>query len=68
MPKLKKVKQSHVANPKTSSGDWHVSHTSLGMGDYYGTGVRQPLGKMRRGVGMIEITPKKLKEPPTSVA
>lgn len=60
-------KQSHTSNAKRGSGDWHVSHTSMGMGDYYGTGIRAKIGKMRDGMGMETVTPKQLKTPPKSV-
>ena len=61
-------KQAHTSNAKKPSGDWHVSNTSMGMGDYYGTGIRAKIGKMREGMGMQEITPKKMKTPPKSLA
>ena len=61
-------RQAHTSNTKKGSGDWHVSHSSMGMGDYYGTGVKAKLGTMRDGVGMKKITPKKLKTPPRSLA
>ncbi len=64
-----KSKTAHTANPKKSSGDWHVSHTSMGMGDYYGTGIKAKVGKMREdSVGMTAVTPKKLLKPPRSLA
>jgi len=46
----------------------HTPNTNKGMGDYYGTGVKAPLGKMREGMGMVKLTPKKLKKPPKSLA
>jgi len=47
----------------------HTANTPYGMGDNYGTGVRAKLGKMRDdSMGMIVMTPKKLKKPPKSVA
>jgi hypothetical protein len=47
----------------------HTPNTKYGMGDYYGTGVRAKLGKVREDtLGMRNITPKKLKTPPRSVA
>lgn len=62
-------KFAHTSKSKKGSGDWHVSHTSMGMGDYYGTGVKQKLGRVRDdSMGMMAITPKKLKTPPRSVA
>lgn len=65
--KAPKIKQSHTNKNKKSSGDWHVSHTSMGMGDYYGTGITAKIGKMREGVGFQEVSKSKLKTPPTSV-
>lgn len=46
----------------------HTSKSSKGMGDYYGTGARQKLGRLIEGTGMKMITPKKLKKPPKSLA
>lgn len=47
----------------------HTARSPRGMGDYYGTGIRQPLGRVRDGtMGMVKVTPKKLKTPPKSVA
>lgn len=47
----------------------HTANSPKGMGDYYGTGIRAPLGKMRDdSMGMIQVTPKKLKKPPKSLA
>ncbi len=47
----------------------HTPNTKRGVGDYYGTGIRQPFGKMRSdSLGMIAVTPKKLKKPPKSLA
>jgi len=61
-------KQAHTSNTKKSSGDWHVSNTSMGMGDYYGTGIRAKIGRMRDGMGMQEISPKQMGTPPKSLA
>lgn len=61
--------QAHVKPSKKSSGDWHVSNTSMGMGDYYGTGVKQKIGKMRSPtVGITPLSPKKMKTPPKTLA
>lgn len=47
----------------------HTAPTKYGMGTNYGTGVRAKLGKVRGDtIGMVEMTPKKLKTPPKSVA
>jgi len=47
----------------------HVMNTKYGMGDYYGTGIKQKIGRIRDdSMGMTALTPKKLKIPPKSVA
>ncbi len=51
-------------SPKTA----HTSNSKKGLGDFYGTGLRAKMGKMREGMGTIEVTPKKLKTPPKSIA
>jgi len=57
MKKLKsKVKSAHT--PKTKTG----------MGDYYGTGVKNPIGKVRDVMGMKPLGSKKLSKPPKSLA
>ena len=69
MQMIKPSMKAHTSKSKKSSGDWHVSHTSMGMGDYYGTGIKAPIGKMRDdSMGMIAVTPKSLKTPPRSLA
>lgn len=46
----------------------HTPASSKGLGDYYGTGIRAKLGRMRGdSMGMVTLTSKKLKKPPTSV-
>jgi hypothetical protein len=57
MAKSKKFKQAHTDN---------VKH---GMGDFYGSGVKNPVGKMRSGsVGQVKASKKQLKNPPKSLA
>lgn len=66
---MKKAKSTNTANPKKPSGGWHVSTASMGMGDYYGTGIRAKLGRVREDtMGMMAVTPEKLKNPPKGVA
>ncbi len=50
--------------PKTA----HTANTKYGMGDSYGSGVRQKLGTVREGIGMVKLTNKKLGTPPKSLA
>lgn len=53
---------------KTNRDQWHTSRSPKGMGDYYGTGVRQKIGRVREGLGMETLNPKQLKTPPKSLA
>ncbi len=47
----------------------HTSPTKFGMGDNYGTGIKQKIGRVREDtMGMLAVTPKKLKKPPKSIA
>lgn len=47
----------------------HTSPTKYGMGDYYGSAVKNPIGRMRDSTnpGFIPVSEKKLKVPPKSV-
>lgn len=64
---MKKAKQAHVSATKKSSGDSHVSHTGMGMGDYYGTAVKAKLGRVRDGMGLNPISKSRIGKPPKSV-
>lgn len=44
----------------------HTSNQKIGMGDYYGTGVRNPIGTIRES-SMYSVG-KNLKKPPRSLA
>ncbi len=47
----------------------HTSNSPYGMGDHYGTGIKQKLGRIREDtLGMNDVTPNKLKVPPKSLA
>jgi hypothetical protein len=60
---------SAKAKPKQTYKVAHTPASSKGLGDYYGTGIRQPLGKLRDDtVGMVNLTPSELKKPPKSTA
>lgn len=47
----------------------HTEPTKYGMGSYYGTAVKAPIGRIRdtSSPGYIPVSEKKLKEPPRSV-
>lgn len=46
----------------------HTSKSKIGMGDFYGTSIKQPLGKMRSGIGSNPVSAKKLGNPPKKLA
>ena len=54
--------------PKAKTKQAHTSQSKMGMGDYYGTGITAKIGRMREGTGFEELTQKKLKTPPKSLA
>lgn len=53
--------------PKTNRKQTHTPKTAYGLGDYYGTGLLQPLAKIRSGLGQEILSPKKLSKPPKSL-
>lgn len=64
-------KQAHTAkSPKdsTNRGDWHVANTSLGMGDFYGTGVKNPQGKLRDSWINSPVPARSVGTPPKKMA
>ena len=66
-----KIKSAHVKASKNKSSisrEAHVSPTKKGMGDYYGTGIKNNVGRSRDVMGLNPISPKKLKTPPKSLA
>jgi hypothetical protein len=51
-----------------SNDSGRIPNEHLGCGDYYGTGVRNPMGRMRDdSVGYIPVSKKQLGTPPKSV-
>lgn len=46
----------------------HVSKAKFGMGDFYGSGVKQPIGKIRSGIGSNPVSKSKLGKPPKKMA
>jgi hypothetical protein len=55
------------ASKKPYKGQAHTPASSKGMGDYYGTGVRAKLGRMRDGMGMQTLSKNQLSKPPRSL-
>jgi hypothetical protein len=61
-----------IYGKKPKRGKTYESHTCptpYGMGDYYGSAVKNAVGRMRDSTnpGFIPVPPKKLKVPPRSV-
>jgi len=46
----------------------HTANTKIGMGDYYGSGIKAKLGRIRDVEGMNPLGGKKMKTPPKSLA
>jgi hypothetical protein len=46
----------------------HTSNTKKGMGDYYGSGKPNPMGKQLSGPGINQLKPKRLSKPPKCLA
>lgn len=55
---------------KLSKGkEWHASSSKIGMGDYYGTAIKNPQGKIiNDSMDYKSMNPKSLKKPPKSLA
>jgi hypothetical protein len=66
------MKTPKAPKPKTAkynSEQGHRAGTGLGVGDFYGSAVKNPVGKMRGdSLGMNPVSSKQLKKPPKSVA
>ncbi len=48
--------------------EWHTANTKYGMGDHYGTGIKQPVAKPVRSYLTDSIPERKLSKPPKSLA
>jgi len=61
--------QPNRTQPKHKKNEFaHTANTKYGMGDNYGTGIRQKLGRVRDdSVGMASLSKKQLRTPPKSV-
>lgn len=58
-----------MTKKRTKTKAFHTDSKEQGMGDFYGIGVRNPIGKMRSdSPGYSPISKSKLKRPPKSLA
>lgn len=63
-----KPKQISLPKNKTRSVEAHTQNVRFGMGDNYGSGVKNPVGKMRSdSVGYRPVSKKQLGTAPRSV-
>ena len=46
----------------------HTANTRKGSGDFYGSGVKNPVGKVRDVMGLKPMSKKAAKTPPRSLA
>ncbi len=46
----------------------HTPNTKIGMGDFYGTGVKNPIGKIVDVFGNNNMSNSKMGKPPKSLA
>lgn len=53
---------------KSLKKEGHSSQSQMGMGDYYGTGIRNPTAKIKDMYGYTKIKPKKMGKAPKSLA
>jgi hypothetical protein len=61
-------KSKNIAGHDPSDTDVRAM-TGVPAGDYYGTGVKNPMGKLRStSLGPNPTSPKQLKKPPKSLA
>jgi hypothetical protein len=56
------------APKKPYKGQSHTPKSRKGLGDYYGVAIPAKLGKIRSGLGMEVLSPKKMSKPPRSLA
>lgn len=63
------VHTDDIGNVRTKKREAHTSPTVFGMGDYYGTSHKNPMGKVRGDstVGFRPATRKQLRTAPKSV-
>ncbi len=65
---MKKASVAKTMKPLKRTNEAHTANTKFGSGDYYGTGIKQKVGRMREDYMSNPISPKKMGEPPKSLA
>jgi hypothetical protein len=63
------VATNDLGSPKSKRREAHTAPTKFGMGDYYGTSHKNPIGKVRDAtVGYRPVTRKQMGTPPKNLA
>lgn len=65
-----KIQGNNLGSPKTPRKESHTAPSKYGMGDYYGTGVKNKMGRIRDSstAGQNPVAKSKLIKPPKSLA
>ena len=64
-----KPKDVKLPSNEAKTHEAHTSPTKFGMGNYYGTGVKAKLGRMRSdSMGIAPVNRKQFKTPPKTLA
>lgn len=58
----------NLKSPVKSLKEWHTSNSPKGMGDYYGAGIKNPVGKMDRDYLSSGISKNNVKKTKSSMA
>lgn len=65
---FQKARWAYQSNSVTD-GRYRASGFAGGAGDYYGSGMKNPMGKMRKGsVGYVPVSKEELGIPPRGLA
>lgn len=60
---------NQIKSGKVKNAEAHTAPTKYGMGDYYGTGFKAPIGRIRDStVGYRPVDKEQLKSAPRSLA
>ncbi len=62
------MKQAKSLSGSKSIKQAHTSRSKVASGDNYGTGTKNPMGRMIEGIGMGQVSKAKIKKPPKSLA
>lgn len=61
------MKVNNMKNEKKSK-EWHSSSSKVGMGDHYGSAIKQKVGRIRDSYSEVPMSNKMVGNPPKSFA